>query len=215
MTPAKAYEIASQWGSAMHAGDPGSVFYSFPVADGRPQNEDHRKMLLNYTDDCLKIAGPANGHTAEDVAELNALRKFFAEWPLSLDEFTAAYIQTALWSSNDESTDSGGEPLDANYSVDDFSPDLMAEVIADCAKFQAEHGATMAKAIETGKVKFGPDFGPMGRAGHDFWLTRCGHGAGFWDGDWPEPYATQLTDACKAFGNVDLYVGDDKKIYAM
>lgn len=21
-------------------------------------------------------------------------------------------------------------------------------------------------------------------AGHDLWLTRNGHGAGFWDGDW-------------------------------
>lgn len=48
-----------------------------------------------------------------------------------------------------------------------------------------------------------------------FWLTRCGHGCGFWDGDWSEPAATILTDAAHAFGNVDLYVGDDGKIYAM
>ncbi len=51
-------------------------------------------------------------------------------------------------------------------------------------------------------------------AAHDFWLTRCGHGAGFWDGDWPEPAATVLDNAAKAFGNVDLYVGDDGQIYA-
>ncbi|QNP78372.1 hypothetical protein [Agrobacterium tumefaciens] len=51
-------------------------------------------------------------------------------------------------------------------------------------------------------------------AGHDFWLTRCGHGAGFWDGDWPEPAASVLTTASEEFGNVDLYVGDDGQIYA-
>lgn len=51
-------------------------------------------------------------------------------------------------------------------------------------------------------------------AGHDFWLTRSGHGAGFWDGDWPEPAASTLDKASKEFGNVDLYVGDDGQIHA-
>jgi hypothetical protein len=50
-------------------------------------------------------------------------------------------------------------------------------------------------------------------AGHDFWLTRNGHGAGFWDGDWPEPLATVLTDAAHAFGELSPYVGDDGLIY--
>jgi len=51
-------------------------------------------------------------------------------------------------------------------------------------------------------------------AGHDYWLTRNGHGAGFWDGDWPEPYAAQLDDSAHAYGTVELYVGDDGKIYS-
>lgn len=166
----------------------------------------------------------------------------------SLDEFTAAYIRTSLWSSigprfgtcpccgrkaildrfpEEEFTEeamcsaegcgvreiSNDDPLDANYSPDDLAPAALARIIADCAKFQADNAATLAAAIETGEVKYGPDFGPMGRAGHDFWLTRCGHGAGFWDGDWPEPYGDQLTDAAKAFGNVDLGPGDDGKLY--
>ncbi|MCU9611740.1 hypothetical protein OEK97_27930, partial [Escherichia coli] len=51
-------------------------------------------------------------------------------------------------------------------------------------------------------------------AGHDFWLTHNGHGAGFWDGDWPEPFATQLTNAANEFNEIDLYVGDDQQIHA-
>lgn len=50
-------------------------------------------------------------------------------------------------------------------------------------------------------------------AGHDFWLTRNGHGAGFWDGDWPEPHASILTEASKTFGETDLYIGDDGKVH--
>ena len=48
--------------------------------------------------------------------------------------------------------------------------------------------------------------------GHDLWLTRNGHGAGFWDrglgaqGD-------SLTAICEALGGVDSYVGDDGLLY--
>jgi hypothetical protein len=59
----------------------------------------------------------------------------------------------------------------------------------------------------------GGEFSDAARAGHDFWLTREGHGAGFWDGDYPEPQATRLTKASKAYGGFDLYIGDDGMIH--
>lgn len=49
----------------------------------------------------------------------------------------------------------------------------------------------------------------------DFWLTRNGHGAGFWDGDWPVPAATRLTEASEKAGEVylqmraELYDGEE------
>lgn len=130
-----------------------------------------------------------------------------------LDTFTRAYLITALWSSSDESDEYGGVPLDHNYDLSDISEEAIASAVADCARFQAENHYTLEQAIYTGKVKCGPDFDEMERAGHDFWLTRNHHGAGFWDGDWPEPYAQQLTDAAQRFREVDLYVGDDGRIY--
>ena len=42
----------------------------------------------------------------------------------------------------------------------------------------------------------------MERAGHDFWLTRNGHGAGFWDGDWEQKIGQRATDASKRFGEI-------------
>lgn len=118
----------------------------------------------------------------------------------NIEVFFAQYVATALWSSNDESTDDGGEPLDKNYDAGDLAPETAAAMRQDCEKFLAAHAAIIGDDEE--------------QAGHDFWLNRNGHGAGFWDGDWPEPAATTLDKASKAFGEVDLYVGDDGRIYS-
>ena len=128
-----------------------------------------------------------------------------------LDEFTLAYIETALWSSNDESDpETGGEPMDRNYSADDLAPAALARMTFDCKAFKAANGHWFT---DEHCLKHGPDFGIDGRAGHDFWLTRNGHGAGFWDGDWSEEAGEALTKAADTFGEFNLYVGDDNLIY--
>lgn len=116
-----------------------------------------------------------------------------------LDSFTRSYLETALWSSTDNSDDQGGEPLDKNYTIEDLASEALAEAIKDCAAFQKANFELYSDS-ET--------------AGHDFWLTRNGHGCGFWDGDYPEPQASKLTEASKAYGEVNLYVGDDGIIYS-
>ncbi len=123
-----------------------------------------------------------------------------------MDEFTRGFLETALWSSTDNSDDSGGEPLDKNYSIEDFTPHALKELTADCEQFQRENADDLAVAYEAG-IR-GSEGDDEFSAGHDFWLTRCGHGAGFWDGDYPEPQATRLTKASKKFGNVDLTLED-------
>lgn len=48
--------------------------------------------------------------------------------------------------------------------------------------------------------------------GHDLWLTRNGHGAGFWDrglGD----VGDILTNIAQKMGPKDLYLGDDGQLY--
>ena len=117
-----------------------------------------------------------------------------------MDTFTTAYIECALWSTTDQSDERGGEPLDANYHSDDLSPLALATILNDCARFQHVNADDLADADPA-------------QAGHDFWLNRNGHGAGFWDGDWPEPQASRLDLSSKSFGECDLYVGDDGKLY--
>jgi hypothetical protein len=115
-----------------------------------------------------------------------------------LDSFTSAYFETALWSSTDESDDQGGEPLDKNYSINDIAPETRAKMIADCADFQDQYADLLSAAENIDSE----------RAGHNFWLSRNGHGAGFFDDDLDE-----LQEAAKSYGSFDLYVGDDGQIH--
>lgn len=116
-----------------------------------------------------------------------------------MEEFVLAYITAALWSSTDESRPDGGDPLDKNYTQEDISAETLLKMREDCQKFYDEHQEDIGLAFA--------------KAGHDFWLTRNGHGCGFWDGDWPKEIGQRLTEASEIFDNFDLYVGDDDIIY--
>ena len=84
----------------------------------------------------------------------------------------------------------------------------MDKMILDCRKFQADNAEILAQVSYPKN-----DSTDMSHAGHDFWLTRNRHGAGFWDGDLPEDIGEKLTSASKAFGEFNLYIGDDGLIY--
>ena len=78
---------------------------------------------------------------------------------------------------------------------------LIREAIEDCKAFITNNSSLIAQS------GLSPE-----SIGHDIWLTRKGHGAGFWDrglGDIGE----KLTQACRDLGDTSLYVGDDGKYY--
>jgi len=135
---------------------------------------------------------------------------------MKLDKFTQAYIQAMLWSSNDESDESGGVPLDQNYSEDDVAPESLEKIIAECNQFQEENADDLEQVpdMHYATDSYGSNFCTgYESAGHDFWLTRNGHGAGFWDREYNEEVTTRLTAACKKFGECWVYVGDDGLLY--
>lgn len=128
-----------------------------------------------------------------------------------LTPFQKAYIEAALWSS----TDDEDEPLDKNYGVEDIAPEALVKIVADCEKFQADNAELIGRSFCIRELGEWPK---EELVGHDFWLTRNHHGTGFWDGDWraaegDEKVGDKLTEAAHAFGECDLYVGDDKKLY--
>lgn len=121
-----------------------------------------------------------------------------------MDIFTQAYIAAALWSSRDDN----GEPLDYNYDMEDIAPDTLKQMMDDCKKFQEENKEFLQKQYYlVNRYNF------LEIAGHDFWLTRNHHGAGYWDGDWEKEIGEKLTEASQKYKEIDLYVGDDGQIY--
>ncbi len=116
---------------------------------------------------------------------------------IQLDDFARAYIECALWSSTDDSD----HPLDDGRDYTDLAPSALESMIADCVDFQTANADLLeASGLSTEQQ------------GHDFWLTRNHHGAGFWDRGLNE-LGKMLTDAAHAYGSADLYIGDDGLVY--
>lgn len=133
----------------------------------------------------------------------------------TLSTFARQYLATALWSSHitygvaeedltPEQAEDERRPMDDKYTLSDLAAETIAAAVTDCATFREN---ARAAGVDV-------DAWDDSQAGHDFWLTRNGHGAGFWDGDWPEPDASILTRLSKQAGEVNLYVGDDGRIYS-
>lgn len=121
----------------------------------------------------------------------------------SLDEFTRAYIECALWSE----TDDNGNPLDKKYGLGDIAPETILKIVADCKQFQEQHFTDLARYNHA-------NYSAAELGGHDYLLTRNGHGAGFWDRDClPQDARDSLSRAARGAGEVYFYVGDDNLIY--
>jgi hypothetical protein len=136
--------------------------------------------------------------TAKDIqhakdARLNLIREIRES--IMDDPFTGAYVVAALWSSSDDT----GTPLDTCYLPHDIALKSLMKMAEDCYNFCVQNSKDLAGLDEE-------------QCGHDFWLTRNGHGAGFWDRGYGER-GDRLTEACKKFGEKDLYVGDDGVLY--
>jgi hypothetical protein len=124
-----------------------------------------------------------------------------------LEQFTAAYIETLLWSSVDVVD---GEDVNLDDSRFETSDAFDAKCKADCAAF---FEANLDDLIEACIEYPSSEWPGMEMAGHDFALTRNGHGVGFWDRGLPEALGDRLTAASKRAGEVYPYVGDDGLIY--
>lgn len=108
------------------------------------------------------------------------------------------YIACALWTS----TDDDDVNMDENYDADDLAPSTLDKMREDVEAF--------VESVE----EAGWDVSAWSdeQMGHDFWLTRNGHGAGFWDRGQGK-VGDDLTALAHPFGEFSLYVGDDGAIY--
>lgn len=139
----------------------------------------------------------------------------------SLPLFVQGYIECAFFTSCNEMYDRdewdseeaqediregrcGGEiPKDSGYA--DLSLEALKGIMEDCKDFQEYAADLLTEAYER-------DGYSEERAGHDFWLTRNGHGAGFWDrGELDhEGLGDRLSKRARKQGEVNAYWQDGK-----
>lgn len=122
----------------------------------------------------------------------------------ALDEFTRAYIEAAFFTGAANDADDT-RFNDGEYGIADLAPPALQKMIDDCMAFQVFGAYMLVEAYEhEGYTKE--------QAGHDFWLTRNHHGAGFWDRELGK-IGDRLTKAAHKFSEAYLYVGDDGLVY--
>ena len=108
-----------------------------------------------------------------------------------------AYIECALWSSP-----SGTDEAEFMDGIDaELAEETWATMRTDVLLFIAANAGDLL------------DMDPE-QVGHDLWLTRNRHGAGFFDRGLGER-GERLTRAAQALGERTLYLGDDGLIYMM
>ena len=129
-----------------------------------------------------------------------------------LKDFIYGYKLTALWSSSDnDKTDC--EFLDERFSIDDFDNDARNTIESDCLKFITSNKYDLEIYSDSITYNIHESLSAWEVAGHDFWLTRNGHGAGFWDRlGLDETIGKRLSDSSQSFGECDIYVNDQQTL---
>lgn len=90
------------------------------------------------------------------------------------------YLHCALWTAE----------LD-NFNLEDIHANAVTQALADCTKFVDKAGDLLNELTEE-------------QIGHDFWLSRNGHGAGFFDRDLGE-IGDKLQELARKFGEKNAF----------
>jgi hypothetical protein len=78
-------------------------------------------------------------------------------------------------------------------------------MIDDAKNFQRNNAEMLQRAYASGTYVGGQVY-DASNAGHDLWLTRNRHGAGFWDRGLPKAVGEALSTAARNMGEIHLYV---------
>lgn len=106
-----------------------------------------------------------------------------------------SYLECAAWSSIDEDGDSI-----EHLSFSESAKTQMEEELNDFVKYCEEnHPKELEEYAKDNTAK---------QFAHDFWLTRNGHGAGFWDRGLGE-IGDKLSKMAKVHGSCDLYLNEE------
>lgn len=214
-------EYAARWGDGQTAD--GALFYNCSTMDKSGKVVPRHEWTAKDWDDFSKAVGRLrdrvytatgwpknpNGWTRKDHADLGKLQR----WAIGLrdkmlearvdsvagsyvDEMTEAYIECALWTAPEDMIRPTSGQFDASPYLSRIPKETREEARAECLTFYTKHHHDL-------------DGWDGGQAGHDLWLSRNGHGTGFFDrSELGEKDARErLQTAARALPERSIYVG--------
>lgn len=163
------------------------------------------EMIQAYAESIAK--GPLNwspsGGSAAILAPLSPTGDQSIEALVRKTPFVLGYVVAALWTEQDN--------LSEGSAIQNVSDVSLRKAYNDCEAFVAANVEFLDAAYGI-YPSSGDGSSPPEQAGHDFWLTRNGHGAGYWDRGLGH-IGDKLAEAANATGVCDLVEGDDGKLY--
>jgi hypothetical protein len=205
------------------------------IAEGFIKNK--RKTYLLYANgdiigefysvnDIITIINMINKTINESLIDQN--NKLIDLTQSDINEILKGYIESALWTEEEQLRD------EATYDEDDEEYEDMSDIqklttlngkfntksfksfLSDDIDIDSKIDAyndikTFIKTAGDVAVNEAINENGLFRLGMDIWLTRNGHGSGFFDHNYENEEF--LTNAGKKIGSSDLYIGDDGKLY--
>jgi hypothetical protein len=112
---------------------------------------------------------------------------------LDVNEVLPSYLETALWA---EESDENGLKEKTIFDVDEKSKEIARQDIIDFIKTAKEQAPDELNSYDANAL------------GHNLWLSRNGHGVGFFD-DWNDT----LQNIARNMKEKNIYVGNDGFVY--
>ena len=90
-----------------------------------------------------------------------------------------------------------------SFTHEDMEDNSVIKVYDDVKKFIEMAGGAIRVAVD----EYGAE-----QVGHDLWLSRNGHGAGFFDRGYDDEVEEKLMSSARKLGSVDLYINDNMRL---
>ena len=121
--------------------------------------------------------------------------------PSGLSDFATGYLECAEWTDLESLSERWLEETGTEMpEIQGWSPDAIKQAVDDCTAFESSNAEDLATYYAiSGRNE--------GSAGHDFWLSRNGHGAGYFDRG-NDPVFDRLQSAARTWSSRDVYVSD-------
>ena len=119
------------------------------------------------------------------------------------------YLECAIWTEEERLKEENTEGYEGE--IKDLIPeaDLNIHNFSDNSKIKAYEDIKLFLKY-AGNAVDGIDEEQLG---HDIWLSRNGHGAGFFDRGYDDEIEKKLMDSAHKIGGTYVYLGDDGLLY--